>query len=73
MLSLLYGRILTSIHDYWENHSFDYIDLYLGEVQPTKCPMDLLGLSGLVTWLGWQHRSTVGLTRCGHWDGSLSE
>ena len=25
--SLLYGRTLTSIHDYWKNHSFDYMDL----------------------------------------------
>ena len=25
--SLLYGPALTSIHDYWKNHSFDYIDL----------------------------------------------
>ena len=25
-LSLLYGPALTSIHDYWKNHSFDYID-----------------------------------------------
>ena len=24
-LSLLYGPPLTSIHDYWKNHSFDYI------------------------------------------------
>ena len=24
----LYGPILTSINDYWKNHSFDYIDLY---------------------------------------------
>ena len=23
-LSLLYGPTLTSIHDYWKNHSFDY-------------------------------------------------
>ena len=23
-LSLLYGPALTAIHDYWENHSFDY-------------------------------------------------
>ena len=23
-LSLLYGPALTSIHDYWKNHSFDY-------------------------------------------------
>ena len=26
-LSLLYGPALTSVHDYWKNHSFDYIDL----------------------------------------------
>ena len=25
-LSLLYGSALTSIHDYWKNHGFDYID-----------------------------------------------
>ena len=23
----LYGPTLTSIHDYWKNHSFDYVDL----------------------------------------------
>ena len=27
VLSLFYGTILTSIHDYWKNHSFDYADL----------------------------------------------
>ena len=26
-LSLLYGSTLTSVHDCWKNHSFDYIDL----------------------------------------------
>ena len=26
-LSLLYDPTLTSVHDYWENHSFDYMDL----------------------------------------------
>ena len=26
-LDLLYGPTLTSIHDYWKNHSFDYTDL----------------------------------------------
>ena len=26
-LSLLYGPALTSIHDYWKNHSFDYMKL----------------------------------------------
>ena len=28
VLSLLYGPTLTSVHDYWKNHSFDYVDLY---------------------------------------------
>ena len=27
VLSLLYGPTLTSVHDYWKNHSFDYMDL----------------------------------------------
>ena len=27
VLSLLYGPALTSIHDYWKNHSFEYMDL----------------------------------------------
>ena len=26
-LSLLYDSTLTSIHDYWKNHCFDYMDL----------------------------------------------
>ena len=26
-LILLYGSPLTSVHDYWKNHSFDYVDL----------------------------------------------
>uniref|UniRef100_A0A8C6FXB3 Melanoma antigen preferentially expressed in tumors-like n=1 Tax=Moschus moschiferus TaxID=68415 RepID=A0A8C6FXB3_MOSMO len=26
LLNLLYGLTLTSIHDYWKNHSFDYTD-----------------------------------------------
>ena len=28
VLSLLYGPTLTSIHDYWKNHGFDYMDLW---------------------------------------------
>ena len=27
VLSPLYSPALTSIHDYWKNHSFDYMDL----------------------------------------------
>ena len=29
VLSFLYGPTLTSIHDYWKNHSFDYTDFLL--------------------------------------------
>ena len=29
VFSLLYGSTLTSIHDYWKNHNFDYMDLFL--------------------------------------------
>ena len=27
VLSFLYGPTLTSVHDYWKNHSFHYMDL----------------------------------------------
>ena len=27
VLSPLYGPTLTSVYDYWQNHSFDYMDL----------------------------------------------
>jgi len=30
-LSLLYGPALTSIHDYWKNCSFNYMDVYWQE------------------------------------------
>ena len=26
-LNFLYGPTLTTLHDYWKNHSFDYMDL----------------------------------------------
>ena len=28
VLSLLYSPTLTSVHDYWKSHSFDYMDLF---------------------------------------------
>ena len=35
VLSLFYGLSLTSVHDYWENHRFDYIDLcWQSDVSP---------------------------------------
>ena len=27
VISLIYGSVLASIHDYWKNHSFDYAEL----------------------------------------------
>ena len=32
MLSFLYSPTLTSIHDYWKNHSFDYVQTIVGKV-----------------------------------------
>ena len=31
-LNFLYGPTLTSVHDYWKNHSFDYIWAFIGKV-----------------------------------------
>ena len=28
LCTLLYGPTLTSVHDYWKNHGFDYTDLH---------------------------------------------
>ena len=39
VLSLLYVPTLTSIHDYWKNHSFDYMDLcWQSNVLPGTSP-----------------------------------
>ena len=51
MLSLLYDPTLTSIHDYWKNHSLDYIDvcwLLLGRQWEARNP----------PW-GWNEESIV--------------
>jgi len=37
-LSLLCGPTLISIHDYWNNHSFDYMDLCL---QSDRCSVSV--------------------------------
>ena len=44
VLNLLYGPALTSIHDHWKNHSFDYMDLCQ---QWRLCLIYCLGLSQL--------------------------
>ena len=31
--SFLYGPTLSSIHDYWKNHSFDYMDVGVGPLR----------------------------------------
>ena len=38
VLSLLYGPILTSIHDYWKNHCFDYIEISMNVKVTQSCP-----------------------------------
>ena len=43
VLSFLYSSALTSIQDYWKNHSFDYTGLFLAK----KC------LCFLICCLGW--------------------
>ena len=45
-LSLLYHSTLTSIHDYWKNHSFDYMDL-LQQSDMTAFLICCVGLSYL--------------------------
>ena len=46
-LSLLSGPTLTSIHDYWKNHSFDYMDLsQQSNVSASRISINL-GLSGI--------------------------
>ena len=47
VLSLLYGPTLTSIHDYWKNHSFDYMNL---------CWQS--NVSAFFNMLSWEHLNT---------------
>ena len=57
MLSLLYGPTLTSLYDYWKNHSFDYTYLYqqsdISAFQYTKFAIAFLPRSKrlLFSWL----------------------
>ena len=41
-LSLLYGPTLTSLHDCWKNHSFDYRDLCWHSVLCPRSPLSSL-------------------------------
>ena len=54
MSGLLYGPTLTSVHDYWKNHSFDYADLcWQSDVSAFQSACNA-GDSGLITSLGWE-------------------
>ena len=44
VLSLLYGPVLTSLHHYWKNHSFDYMD---GPLSAKWCICFLIRCLGL--------------------------
>ena len=52
MLSLIYGSALTSIHNYWENHSFDSTDL-CQQNMPSRFVIAFLPRSKhlLISWL----------------------
>ena len=55
MLSLLYGPTLTSRHDYWKNHSFDYMDICRqSDVSPfnTMCRF-------VIAFLPWSKRLLI--------------
>ena len=56
-LSLLYGPALTFIHDYWNNHSFDFADLCRhGSVFPPSsrgCKSKIEVLAELVPLRAW--------------------
>ena len=60
MLSFLYGPVLTSIHDYWENYSFDHtLKTFVGKVMsllfnmPSRLAIAFLPRSKrlLISWL----------------------
>ena len=66
VLSLLYGcPTLTSIHDYWKNHSFDQTDLH----RQTDVPTFFFFFKDLLTWLWWAFAAAHRLSSC--WERGL--
>ena len=64
VLNFLYGPILTSVHDYWKNHSFDYMDLCKqSDVWFLICCLGLSQLSFQGASIFWFH----GCSHCLHW------
>ena len=54
LLNLLYGPILTPVHDYWKNQSFDYMDF--GQQTLSRVVIDFLPRSNclLILWLQYK-------------------
>ena len=55
-MSFLYGTALTFIHNYWENHSFDYTDSLMISLlfnMPSRFVKDFFSRSKrlLISWL----------------------
>ena len=67
MLSLLYGPALTTIHDYWKNHRFDYgFFLLSGTFSRWPCSQDLASPNALwVSTSVWRITTTIPLTLLG--------
>ena len=62
--SLLYGTTLTTIHDYWKNHSFDYsfgtvVSLLFNMLSRFVIALLLRSKCLLISWLQAQVRSLV--------------
>ena len=55
VLSFLYSPLLTSIHDYWKNHSFDYTNL-VGKVM--ALPFNMLS-SNCGRWIKIKRQTNV--------------
>ena len=72
-LSLLFGTALTSIHDYWKNHSFDYTSTQAGAPTETLPSVSRTGVPHLSV-LAWRipgtgkpgGLSSMGSHRVGH-------
>ena len=57
-LSFLYSPTLTSIHDYWKNHSLDLMDLYWQSKVIYKNPIYSIGLDKYIVTFIHHHSNT---------------
>ena len=69
--SLLYGPTLTSVHDQWKNHNFDYTDLCQQNVHSSCWPPQVPGAWTCHLEFSWCFLFSTG---CGHGcQGVISE